>query len=221
VIIPAFALGRTQNVVYYLNELFEQGRLPRVPIYVDSPLSVKLTDVYRSHENCFDADTWRVLRDDPDVFGFFGLCYVSSAEESKKLNRQDGPFVVIASSGMCEAGRVLHHLRYSVDDPKNAILIVGYQAGETLGRRIAERQQKLRIMDDWFDLRAEVYTLDGLSAHADRDDFQWWYEATGGNIDHAFLVHGEKQAMEALAPLLLPFVKNPVRMPVTYESFEV
>jgi metallo-beta-lactamase family protein len=220
VIIPAFALGRTQNVVYYLNQLFQQGKLPRVPIYVDSPLSMKLTDVYRNHEECFDADTWRILRDDADVFGFFGLTYVSSSEESKKLNRADGPYVVIASSGMCEAGRVLHHLRYSVEDPRNAILIVGYQAGETLGRRIAERQPRLRIMDDWFDLKAEVYCLDGLSAHADRNDFQWWYEATGGNIEHAFLVHGEPASMAALSPLLQPFVKNTVRTPAMYESVE-
>jgi metallo-beta-lactamase family protein len=221
VVIPAFALGRTQNVVYYLNQLFEEGKLPRVPIYVDSPLSLKLTDAYRNHEDCFDADTWRILRDDPDVFGFFGLTYVSSSEESKRLNRTDGPFVVIASSGMCEAGRVLHHLRYSVEDPRNAILMVGYQAGETLGRRIAERQPRLRIMDDWFDLKAEVYCLDGLSAHADRNDFQWWYEATGGGIEHAFLVHGELDAMTGLTPLLQAFVKNPVRTPAMYESVEL
>lgn len=220
VIVPAFALGRTQNLVYYLNKLFQDGKLPRVPIYVDSPLSMKLTDVYRNHEECFDADTWRILRDDPDVFGFFGLTYVSSAEESKRLNRQDGPFVVIASSGMCEAGRVLHHLRYTVEDPRNAIVIVGYQAGDTLGRRIAEKQPRLRIMDDWFDLKAEVYCLDGLSAHADRNDFQWWYEATGGEIEHAFLVHGEPESMTALTPLLQAFVRNPVKLPAMYESVE-
>lgn len=218
VIIPAFSLGRTQNVVYFMNQLFQEGRLPRVPIYVDSPLSVKLTETYRGHEECFDADTWRIMRDDPDVFGFFGLQYVSAAADSRKLNDQEGPFVVIASSGMCEAGRVLHHLRYSVSDRKNAVLIVGFQAPGTLGRRIADRTPRLRIMDDWFDLRAEVYQLDGLSAHADRNDFQWWFEATGGNIGHAFLVHGEPESMTALAPLLQPFVKNPVQMPALYES---
>jgi metallo-beta-lactamase family protein len=221
VIIPAFSLGRTQNIVYFLNQLFLEGRLPRVPIYVDSPLSLKLTDVYRAHEDCFDAETWRLLRDDPDVFGFFGLNYVQSSEESKRLNKQDGPFVVIASSGMCEAGRVLHHLRYSVSDPKNAVLIVGYQAGDTLGRRIAERTPRLRIMDDWFDLRAEVFQLDGLSAHADRNDFQWWFAATGGNIEHGFLVHGEMAAMTALAPVLQPFVKAPVQLPSLYQAFDM
>jgi metallo-beta-lactamase family protein len=116
---------------------------------------------------------------------------------------------------------VLHHLRYSVSDPKNAILIVGYQAGDTLGRRIAEKQPHLRIMDDWFDLKAEVYCLDSLSAHADRTDFQWWYEATGGSIDHAFLVHGEPDSMTALVPLLQPFVKTSVRTPAMYEAVEV
>jgi metallo-beta-lactamase family protein len=221
VIVPAFALGRTQNIVYYLNKLFQDGKLPRVPIYVDSPLSVKVTEVFRNHPECYDADTWRIMRDDPDVFGFFGLTYISSPQDSKRLNHLDGPFVVIASSGMCEAGRVLHHLRYSVADPRNAIVIVGYQAGETLGRRIAERQPRLRIMDDWFDLKADVYVLDGLSSHADRNDFQWWFEATGGAIDHAFLVHGELPAMTALSPLLQPFVKNPVRAPAMYETVEV
>jgi metallo-beta-lactamase family protein len=221
VIVPAFALGRTQNIVYYLNKLFQEGKLPRVPIYVDSPLSVQLTDVYRNHPECFDAETWRLLREDEDVFGFFGLTYVSSSEDSRRLNRQEGPFVVIASSGMCEAGRVLHHLRYSVSDARNAILIVGYQAGDTLGRRIAERQPRLRIMDDWFELKAEVYELDGLSAHADRNDFQWWFEATGGNMAHAFLVHGEPEAMTALAPLLQPYVKNAVHTPAMYELAEV
>jgi metallo-beta-lactamase family protein len=221
IIVPAFALGRTQNIVYYLNKLFQEGKLPRVPIYVDSPLSVKLTQVYRNHPECFDAETWRILRDDEDVFGFFGLTYVSSSEDSKRLNRLDGPFVAIASSGMCEAGRVLHHLRYSVSDPRNAILIVGYQAGDTLGRRIAERQPRLRIMDDWFDLKAEVYLLESLSAHADRNDFQWWFQATGGNIEQAFLVHGEPDSMTALARILQPYVKNPVRSPALYESVEI
>jgi metallo-beta-lactamase family protein len=220
VIVPAFALGRTQNIVYYMNKLFEQGKLPRVPIYVDSPLSIKITDVYRDHPECFDADTWQVLRDDQDVFGFFGLTYISSAQDSKRLNRLEGPFVVIASSGMCEAGRVLHHLRYSVSDPRNAIVIVGYQAGNTLGRRIVERQPRLRIMDDWFELKADVYVLDGLSAHADRNGLQSWFEETGGNIDHAFLVHGEPPAMQALTPVLQPFVKNPVRMPTMYETVD-
>jgi metallo-beta-lactamase family protein len=221
VIVPAFALGRTQNIVYYLNRMFQAGKLPRVPIYVDSPLSVKLTDVYRDHPECFDAETWRLLREDEDVFGFFGLTYVSSAEDSKRLNRLEGPFVVIASSGMCEAGRVMHHLRYSVADPRNALLIVGYQAADTLGRRIVERQPRLKIMDDWFELKAEVYQLEGLSAHADRNDFQWWFQATGGNIARAVLVHGEPESMTALAPLLQPFVKNPVHMPALYESVEL
>jgi metallo-beta-lactamase family protein len=221
VLIPAFSLGRTQNVVYFLNQLFQEGKLPRVPIYVDSPLSLSITEVYRRHEDCFDAETWRILRDDPDVFGFFGLTYVRSAQESKKLNRQEGSFVVIASSGMCEAGRVLHHLRHMVEDPRNAILIVGFQAGDTLGRRIVERTPRLRIMDDWFELKAEVYPLEGLSAHADREDFQWWFQATGGTIEHAFLVHGELPAMTALTSLLQPQVKNPVRCPALYEAVEL
>jgi metallo-beta-lactamase family protein len=221
IIVPAFALGRTQNIVYYLNRLFLDGKLPRVPIYVDSPLSVKVTDVYRDHPECYDTDTGRLLRDDPDVFGFFGLTYISAAEESKRLNRLDGPYVVIASSGMCEAGRVLHHLRYSVSDPRNAVIIVGYQAGDTLGRRIAERQPRLKIMDDWFDLKADVFLLDGLSSHADRNDFQWWFESIGTPVEHAFLVHGEPVAMTALATLVQPFVKNRVHAPAMYETVEL
>lgn len=221
VIIPAFSLGRTQTVVYQMNRLFEEGRLPRLPIFVDSPLATRVTEVYRRHTECLDDQVAQEMKDDDDVFGFDGLTYVGSADESKALNDREGPFVVVAASGMCEAGRVLHHLRHSVEDSRNTILITSYQAPDTLGRRIAEKTPRLRILDDWFDLRAEVQVMEGFSSHADRDELQTWYAATGGAIEHAFLVHGEPQAMEELAPVLQPFVTNPVRMPRLYETVEM
>ncbi len=221
VVIPAFSFGRTQNIVYAMNQLFQAGRLPRLPIYVDSPLSTGITDVYRKHVECFDAEAASLLQSDRDLFGFFGLTYITLAQESRKLNKLDGPFVVIAASGMCEGGRVLHHLRHTVEDATNLILIVGYQASGTLGRRIVERQPRLRILDDWFDLRAEVEIFNELSAHADRNDFESWFHETGGGIDRAFLVHGEPPAMRALAPLLQPFVRNPVQTPALYETVEI
>jgi metallo-beta-lactamase family protein len=180
-----------------------------------------MTEAYRRHEECFDDETRSRLREDPDVFGFSGLTYTASPQESRALNDRPGPFVVISASGMCEAGRVLHHLRHSVEDPRNALLIVGFQAPDTLGRRIVEKQPRLRIMDDWFDLRAEVLALDGFSAHADREDFRRWFEGTGGEIGHAFVVHGEGAALPALSELLQPFVRSPVRIPKLHETADV
>ena len=221
IIIPAFSLGRIQTVVYHMNQLFAEGRLPRIPVFVDSPLGSRVTEVYRKHADVLDSKVAEELRTDDDVFDFDGLSYVASVEESKALNVREGPFVVIAASGMCEAGRVLHHLRNSVGDPRNTVLITSYQAPDTLGRRIAEKTPRVRILDDWFDLRAEVEVMEGFSSHAGRDEFEAWFRATGGGIEHAFLVHGELPVMEALAPLLQPYVKNPVKIPAMYETVEV
>ena len=122
---------------------------------------------------------------------------------------------------MCEAGRIRHHLRHIVSDPDNAIVIVSYQAEDTLGRKFTEGVERVQILDHWYDLNAAVYVLDGFSGHADRNDLAWWYEQTGGNIEHGFLVHGEPGPMDALSPVMQPFVKNPVRTPDLHETFEV
>ncbi len=204
VIIPAFSLGRTQNVVYFLNELYNAGELPAVPIYVDSPLSKKLTAVHSRHVDILDADVATMLKTDNDPFLFPGLTYIGNQQESMALNKLTGPMVIIAASGMCESGRVVHHLKHGVTDPKNIILIIGYQAAHTLGRRLVEQRPWVRIFDHEYTLRARVQTLNGLSAHADAEDFRWWLGHLGkvSGISQAFIVHGEHEAAQALAGIL-------------------
>lgn len=224
VIIPAFSLGRTQSVVYFLNELVNSGELPRVPVYVDSPLSYKLTQVYsQSAKDVLDEQVQETLQTDADPFHFEGLTYIRTQEESIALNRLSGPMVIIAASGMCESGRVLHHLKQAVGDPQNTIVIIGFQAENTLGRRIVEKQPTLRIYDRHFPLRANVEILNGLSAHADAEDFKWWLGHMGSTtgIGQAFLVHGEDKARTALTSLIRDFCDEDAISPKLYESFEV
>lgn len=223
VVIPAFSLGRTQTLVYFLNRLFNAGRLPKVPVFVDSPLSKEITSVYRSHLHELDVQLQRELQTDKDPFLFPGLRYVNSASESAGLNQLRDPFVVIASSGMCEAGRIVHHLKHSASDERNAIVIIGFQAQHTLGRRIQERQPYLRIFDRQVPLRADVEVLSGLSAHADADDFRWWFGnlAKTGGVGQAFVVHGEESAARAVVQLLENVSNEPAIVPNFNETYEV
>lgn len=223
VIVPAFSLGRTQQIVYFLNHLTEAGLLPAIPVFVDSPLSNKLTNVYRRHLDILAGDAVRMAKIDDDLFGFPHLTYITSVDESKSLNYRKGPFVVIAASGMCESGRVLHHLKHAVVDERNTIVIVGFQAESTLGRRIVERQPNLRIHDRMYPLRARVEVLNGLSAHADAEDFKWWcgHLAQHGGIGRAFLVHGEPAAAQALAAAIHDFCDEDPVIPAFGDSFEV
>lgn len=201
VIIPAFSVGRTQEIVYELHQMFDAGKLPPVPIFVDSPLSINVTAVFRMHEECWDDEfRRRAARDaDGDPLGFGRLTYVGSAEESKKLNGFKKPCVIVSASGMCEGGRVLHHLRNSVGDPRNLVLIVGFQAMGTLGRRLVERQSPVRIFGEPHEVRAEVEVLDGFSAHADRDELLAYMKGFSGGIGKVVLVHGEESQTAALA----------------------
>ena len=170
IIVPAFSVGRTQVFVYCLHELFNEGRLPRIPIFVDSPLSLNATEIFRRHPECYDAETREMLETSRDAFGFSGLHYVKSVEESKALNARPGPCVIISASGMCEAGRILHHLKNNIEDPANCVLVIGYMAENTLGRKIVERQNRVRIFGETYQLRAEVAILNVFSAHAGADD---------------------------------------------------
>ncbi len=158
---------------------------------------------------------------DPRYFGSEHVHYCGSWDESRRLNYMNGPLIIVASSGMCEAGRIKHHLRHAIEDPDNAVVIVSYQAEGTLGRKISEGAERVQIMDQWLDLNAAVYVLDGFSGHADHSDLLWWYEQTGGGIEKAFLVHGEPESMEALAPALQPYVQSEVVIPEPLASFEV
>ncbi|MGE5192136.1 MAG: MBL fold metallo-hydrolase [Deltaproteobacteria bacterium] len=223
VVIPAFSLGRTQQIVYFLNELKNGGELPHVPVFVDSPLSNRLTSIFRRNMDLFNEAVQKLLRTDNDPFSFPGLTYVASQEESMELNHRGGAFVVIAASGMCENGRVLHHLKHSVENPNNTVVIIGFQAEHTLGRRIVEKQPYLKIFDRDYKLRAKVEILNGLSGHADVNDFKWWYEhlASQTGVGQAFLVHGEPAASQALATVLKDYCDEEPILPRLHESFEV
>jgi metallo-beta-lactamase family protein len=223
VIIPAFSLGRTQQLLYFLNQLQAVGSLPEIPIFVDSPLSLRLTDIYRHHREGLDQDAQELLKIDTDLFDFPTLTHIESQRESAELNRRKGPFVVISASGMCENGRVRHHLLHAVPDARNTIVIIGFQAENTLGRRIVERQPTLKIFDRLLPLKAKVEILNGLSAHADAEDFKWWFEhmAANGGIGQAFLVHGEPKAATALAELMRDYCDEDAVIPGLYQSVEV
>jgi metallo-beta-lactamase family protein len=205
VIIPAFALERTQFLIYLLHKLYHQGDLPDIPIYVDSPLAVDVTNVFRRHPECFDDETREYLeKSDPDadIFGFGRLRYIRDVEESKKLHIRTGPCVIISASGMAEAGRIQHHLKNNIEDPRNTILIVGWQAPNTLGRRLVQRAPVVRIFGREYRRRAEVVTLTGFSGHADEPGLLDWVKAMKKRPEKIFVVHGEPEGAEALADRL-------------------
>jgi metallo-beta-lactamase family protein len=198
-IVPAFAVGRTQQLVLLLHELIDAKRIPSIPIYVDSPLAINATEVFRKHPECYDAGAREFLTDGDDPFGFGLLKYVREANESRALNDLHGPFIVLAASGMCEAGRVLHHLRNSIHDPRNTVLITGYQAGNTLGRKILERHAEVPIFGEPVRLRAEVDVLDELSGHADQGELIEWMRPLVPRLKKVFLVHGDPGQGAALS----------------------
>jgi metallo-beta-lactamase family protein len=222
VIIPAFAVGRTQEIVYRLDELANAGRLPPVPVYVDSPLAVNVTEIFRAHPECYDEELLAYIERDSDPFGFARLTYVRDAGESKKLNASRLPMVIISASGMCEAGRILHHLRNNIADPKNTVMIVGYCAPHTLGRRIVERQSEVRIFGEPHRLRAHVEVMNAYSAHADEPELL----AFVGHLDRRrlkriFLVHGDPARQLALFDALKAEGYADVSSPGRGEVFEL
>jgi metallo-beta-lactamase family protein len=202
VIIPAFSVGRTQTIVYFLHQLINAGRLPDLPVYVDSPMATRATEVYRAHPECFDEETLRLLAEHPDLFGERHVRYVEKVDESIALNRHPGPCVIISASGMCEAGRVLHHLKHNIEDPRSTVLIAGYQAEGTLGRRLVERQPAVRILGQELAVQAEVVVLNGLSSHADHGDLLRSLGPLANARRRVRLVHGEPGRAEALAEAL-------------------
>jgi metallo-beta-lactamase family protein len=223
VIIPAFSLGRTQLLVYLLNELRNENAMCRVPVYIDSPLATRLTDIYRDHQEGLDAEVQETLKFDDDIFNFHGLSYVRSRDESIALNRQKGPLVIISASGMCENGRVVHHLKHAVSAPENTVMIIGYQAKGTLGRQLIQRKEHVYIRGRRYRLEASVETINGLSAHADAEDFKWWFDTLkhNGGCGRAFIVHGEEAPATAMADLINEACDTPPVIPQFGESFEV
>ena len=222
VIIPAFSLGRTQLLVFLLNELRNENAMCRVPVFIDSPLATRLTDIYRDHQDEMDEEVTETLKHDDDVFNFDGLTYIRSQDESVALNKRSGPFVVISASGMCTNGRVVHHLKHAVSRPENTVMIIGFQARGTLGRQLVERRKHVSIHGRRYELNATVETVNGLSAHADAEDFRWWFGELqkNGGCGHAFVVHGEEKPAKALAELIADCCDHDPIVPQFGESFE-
>jgi metallo-beta-lactamase family protein len=192
-IIPAFSVGRTQNIVYTLDQLQNEGRLPQIPVYVDSPLAVNASEIFQAHPECYDEELSAYLEHDPNPFGFNGLHYIRETEDSKRLNTQAGPFIVIASSGMMSAGRILHHLKNGVEDERNTILVTGYCAEGTIGERLVNGASTVHIHGENYQVRAKVERLNGYSGHADQHELGDFVRASfdPDKTKMICLVHGE------------------------------
>lgn len=218
ILIPSFAVGRTQELVYALHQLYRAGSIPEIPIYVDSPLAVDATTVFRMHPEVFDRRE-RLLDRTDHIFDFPLVRYVRDVAESKRLNTLVGPAVIIAASGMAESGRILHHLANHIGDHKNCVLFVGFQADHTLGRRIQEGEERVKIFGELVTRRAEVETIGGYSAHADKHELRAWVKALGGPIKRAFVVHGEPEPAQAMATILKECGVADVTVPHLGQSF--
>ena len=202
VIIPAFAVERTQQLIYALHDLTERKEIPEVPIFVDSPLAVNATEIFRLHPECFNEEVYNFLFEKRNPFGFENLTMVRKVSESKRLNEVHEPAIIISASGMCEAGRILHHLRNSIEDEKNTILFVGYCAENTLGWKIRNQWEEVNIFGDPFKLRADVEILDSFSGHADQSELLEYFADMKGKRENVYLVHGEPEQSAALCDRL-------------------
>jgi metallo-beta-lactamase family protein len=204
IVVPAFAIERTQEMVFFIHLLHDQKRIPKIPIFVDSPMAVNATTIFRMHQECFDDETKQAFLDHADnPFGWSELHYITDKEESQKLNDLRGPAMIISSSGMCENGRILHHLAHTIGDARNTVLIVGFMAENTLGRKIVEKWTRVPIFGESFALNAEVKVLNSFSGHADYNEIIDYVSRLDKNrLKKIFLVHGEKSAQENLKGLL-------------------
>jgi metallo-beta-lactamase family protein len=220
VLIPSFALGRTQELIYALHELADANRIPQIPIYVDSPLAVEATAVFRMHPELFD-DTEALIRSDSKLFDYHLVTYVRDVNESKQLNSLRGPAIIIAASGMAENGRITHHLANHCGNANNCILLVGFQGQGTLGRRIQDGQRDVRILGEPHHIACDVATIDGYSAHAGRDELRRWIKELGGPIQRAFCVHGEPESLLAMQKILQEEGVKEVHVPKHGESFVI
>ena len=202
VIIPSFSVGRTQQIVYTLHQLTLAGELPRVPIFVDSPLSVNATEVYRLHPECFNEAIYKFLREKENPFGMENLTYIREVALSRKLNDLQAPAIIISASGMAEAGRIRHHLANHIGNPVNLILFVGYCAEHTLGAQIMSGQNPVNIFGAPHAVRARIASLDSFSGHADKSELRSYVQAITGDIKKISVVHGEEEQALAFAETL-------------------
>ncbi|MGE5462613.1 MAG: MBL fold metallo-hydrolase [Syntrophothermus sp.] len=222
VIIPAFAVGRTQELVYHLNIMMFTKDVPPAPVFVDSPLAVNASQVFRKHPECFDDETrWFVQQAQHPALDFKLLKYVQSVEESKALNLRKDPMIIISASGMAETGRILHHLKNNIEDPKNTVCIVSWQAPNTLGRRLADREKEVRIFGEPYHVNAEIATIGGLSGHAGQDLLTNYAANVKDTVKKVFLVHGEPGPAAALTEKLKYQDMHEVYYPALHSSVEI
>ncbi|MBI5840125.1 MAG: MBL fold metallo-hydrolase [Chloroflexi bacterium] len=222
VIVPAFAVGRTQELVYDLNQMMHDGDVPSIPVYVDSPLAVNTTQVFKDHPECFDPETREFVREARHpALDFKMLTYIKSVDESKALNERKDPMVIISASGMAETGRILHHLRNNIENPNNTVCIASWQAPHTLGRRLADRENQVKIYGEVYKRKCEVATIGGLSAHAGQDLLTEYALASNGRLKQIFLVHGEETPAMALKEMLKTKGMECVHYPDLHESVEI
>lgn len=222
VIIPAFAVGRTQELVYNLNEMMHDGDVPRVPVFVDSPLAVNASTIFKKHPECFDAETRQFVAEARHpALDFKMLTYIQSVDESKALNLRQDPMVIISASGMAETGRILHHLRNNIENPKNTVCIVSWQAPYTLGRRLADREKRIKIFGEPFTVQAEVATIGGLSGHAGQDLLTRYAVNVRDTVKKIFLVHGEEKQAATLTEKLQEQKLREIYYPELHSSIEI
>lgn len=222
IIIPAFSVGRTQELVYAFHRIFEMKGVPRIPVYVDSPLSVNATDVFRMHPECFDVETSKFLLKREDPFGFNKLIYITDSEDSKKLNEKEGPLVIISSSGMCEAGRILHHLANNVSDKNNIVLMVGYSAQHTLGRKLMDGEKVVKIFGEEHEVNAEVIVMESFSAHADANELiSYCDNFDKSRMNEIFLVHGDPDQQEIFRNNLSKLGFRKILIPAKGDAVEI
>lgn len=221
ILIPSFALERTQELIYTLHLLRIENKIPDIPVYVDSPLAIDATEIFRLHPEAFDADINELLQTVEDPFGFKHLHYTRSADESKMINAIQTPVIVIAGSGMAESGRILHHLINNIENPLNTVLIVGWQSENTLGRKIQDRYPEVPIFGEFYKLNCQVEVMDEFSAHADRNDLINWIVQGKTSWQKVFLVHGEPDSSSSLADALRQNGIKEVLVPKLGESFKI
>jgi len=221
-VVPAFAVGRTQELVAVLHKLIERAAIPDLPLYVDSPMAREATAVFRRHPECFDDETKVMFANGGGApFGFERLRYVTSPDESRSLNDLQAPCVIVSASGMCEGGRILHHLRHALGDARNTVLFVGFQGDGTLGRRLRDGAENVNVFGEPVRVRAEIAALDGFSAHADQREILDWVARLEPKPRAIFVVHGEPGPAETLAALLRERTGATVRVPAKGEEFEL
>lgn len=221
IIIPVFTVERAQELLYILNKLFINKKIPAMPVFVDSPLAKSVTDVFMKHSECFDPDMLEMMVKNNNPFYLELLKFTESVEESKAINDYDKPCIILSATGMCEAGRILHHLKNNIEDPKNTILIVGYQANETLGRRLVDGEKEVKIFGEQYKVKASVFVINEFSGHAGSRDLVSFIKKAkkDGRLKKIFLVHGEPEQQEKLIDTLKKEKINNIMAPETgYEE---